>query len=161
MHLLNYKQLARDLRDNKVSEREKFSYVIGLLILSAPLLVPTTPINAHDITADLISAFVFILIMIAGTVLLYRKNQQGDGKNFLERYICLSFPIGIISGFLGIMSILITSGIVMAITHQTILSDMSWEIISDTMSVLTMVVSLALFYESITLASSHDKKKMM
>lgn len=161
MHLLNYRWLARDLRDNKLSEREKFSYIIGLLILSAPLLVPTIPTNTQNITADLINALVFILIMIIGTIFLYRKNQQGDGKNFLERYICLSFPIGIISGFFRFMSMFIVSGIIMAITHQTVLSDMSWEIILNTLSVLTMMVLFVLFYEAITPTSSHDKKKMM
>lgn len=96
MYFLNYKQLARDLRDHKVSERDKLSYLIGTIILSAPLLVPTVATNPNDITSELLSALVIIFVAILGTIFTYRKNQQGDGKNFLERYVCLSFPISII-----------------------------------------------------------------
>ena len=96
MYLLNYKQLAEDLRDNKVSEREKLYYMIGTVVLSTPLLVPSAPANPDDITGELVGIFILISITILGTIFTYRKNQQGDGKNFIERYVCLSFPISII-----------------------------------------------------------------
>ena len=96
MYILNYKQLAEDLRDHKVSEREKLYYIIGTVVLSTPLLIPSAPANHNDITGELVGIFILILLTILGTIFIYRKNQQSDGKNFIERYVCLSFPISII-----------------------------------------------------------------
>ena len=96
MYILNYKQLAEDLRDHKVSEREKLYYIIGTVVLSTPLLIPSAPANHNDITGELVGIFILILLTILGTIFIYHKNQQGDGKNFIERYVCLSFPISII-----------------------------------------------------------------
>ena len=157
MYFLNYKQLARDLRDHKVSERDKLSYLIGTIILSAPLLVPTVATNPNDITSELLSALVIIFVAILGTIFTYRKNQQGDGKNFLERYVCLSFPISIIGWFFGFMSVLIPTTIVMVVNHQTTLSDTTFTMISGIMGILTMALIFALFYQSITIASTPKK----
>ena len=157
MHLLNYKQLARDLRDNKVSEREKLYYIIGTVVLSAPLLIPHAPANYDDITGELVGIFILTLLTILGTIFIYRKNQQGDGKNFIERYVCLSFPISIIGWFFGFMSVLIPSTIVMVVNHQTTLSDAAFDMISGIMGTLTIALVFALFYQGITIASTPKK----
>lgn len=95
MHLLNYKQLARDLRDNKVSEKQKLQYFIALAVITtigsfAPSVdyVGNMPMLIVDILIAIIGLFMMIM--------LYRQNQNGDGKHFLERYICLSFPMLVI-----------------------------------------------------------------
>ena len=95
MYILNYKQLAEDLRDHKVSEKQKLQYFIALAVITtigsfAPSVdyVGNIPMLIVDILIAIIGLFMMIM--------LYRQNQNGDGKHFLERYICLSFPMLVI-----------------------------------------------------------------
>lgn len=55
------------------------------------------------------------------------------------------------------MSVLIPSTIVMVVNHQTTLSDAAFDMISGIMGTLTIALVFALFYQSITIASTPKK----
>ena len=41
----------------------------------------------------LIFHFLFVFINIIGIATCYKTNENGDNDNFIERFICLAFPI--------------------------------------------------------------------
>jgi ABC-type sulfate transport system permease subunit len=46
---------------------------------------------------------------VIGVVVCYQANRRGDGKNFLERYICLQVPLSIRFLVLGLMFVVLFS----------------------------------------------------
>lgn len=102
MYFLNYKQLAEDLRDHKISEKQKLHYLIATMIIFSIIYTSRLMPYDGDITMALIADVLTLLMIIIGLVIIYQKNQQWDGKHFLERYLCLWFPISIIGFFIWI-----------------------------------------------------------
>lgn len=93
MYIWNYKKLTQELKNNTITEKESFKYIIGLTITASILISiieygPTrelTPINV-------LSSFTFIVLIIIGMAILFQANQKGDNKDFIKRYTCLSLP---------------------------------------------------------------------
>ncbi len=46
-------------------------------------------------TINLWLSLLSLVLLVFGLTCLYKINKHGDDKNFIERIICLSFPIGI------------------------------------------------------------------
>ena len=94
MVLWRAKALALDLRDDRVSERDKLGYLlVGLLIQG--LIGRASLLNALRSRADVLGILVLLTISIGGAIAVFRANARGDGRRFLERYICLAVPLGI------------------------------------------------------------------
>jgi len=95
MYLWNTNALANELKEGTLSEREKFKYYITSTLLYE-LLILVTSFSARTFSAvEIFLSLLSIAILFFGTYQSYRVNQKGDGLNFIERFICLSLPIGI------------------------------------------------------------------
>lgn len=96
MYIWDTKGLAEDLRLKKqMSQREKFKYLFFVIIyITAAISVlpfgnlPPTPIN-------IITNIALFIIEITGLYFCYQINSRGDDKEFIERSLFLSVPIGI------------------------------------------------------------------
>ena len=93
----NSAKLARQLRDDAVSEPQKFAYYF-IIFLFVTLLGTRSfntfiaaPMTVWDYNMDGVGVIAFVL----GTRLLFRANQSGDGKSFIERAICLFLPVSV------------------------------------------------------------------
>src|SRR5690242_21470685 len=86
--------LAEELREDRVSEREKLGYLLVGVVLQV-LLGRASILAALRSPAALLSSVVVLLLDVVGLVLVFRANAQGDGRQFVERYICLAVPLGI------------------------------------------------------------------
>lgn len=161
MHLINYTKLAEDLRDGKVSERQKLYYLIGLTLFAIPLLMPSMPENPNDISKDIMWALGFVVMSIVIMVLLYRRNQQGDGKHFLERYICLAFPISIIWWCIGLLSstTILLFFVVLKWENftETIIPDYIIDRIDTVGGLFAILVTFILYWQAIKIASTQKK----
>ena len=104
IYLWNSKQLARDFKNNAVSELHKFIYFVfypfvltTFHILTSSSLIITDKIEKIALHDDHALSLRFdFLEVILSTVLcycLYQINKKGDGLQFVERYISLSFPV--------------------------------------------------------------------
>lgn len=89
MHILPGK-IADALGRGELSERSKAAlYLVGLLL--PPFLAPGAIRNRP---ADALMLLVtMLLITIVGVWLCYRANRAGDGRNVVERMVCLSPPL--------------------------------------------------------------------
>lgn len=186
IYFWNDKQLARDLRENKLTEKQKISYVIAALIFATVMalinagiseivhssyvkkmpitsrtsnehLLPSTPpsYNAqspafmldknasamHHTYSPANYLFRIFIYLYMGIVicLFFRTNQKGDGKNILERYICLSLPTFIrASVFTFLLSI--TYGFLIGLFSHTLPA----ELIIQLQAFLVPIVSIFL-----------------
>ena len=94
MYILNSKALSVKLKEGTLSQKEIFHYFFANTIISA-IQIQWLSIYASN-GASIVSKFLgllYIIIVCIGTIVVFRTNQKGDGKSFVERYICISFPI--------------------------------------------------------------------
>lgn len=97
-YFFNFKKMARDLANNKISSTRIFIYFAVLSLLSIYLLLTTN--EAKDIA-------IFSLIELVMMTGLFIFNKKIDNKNFFERYFSLSLmpliPIIFSAFILGII----------------------------------------------------------
>lgn len=98
MNFLNDRELARRLRDDVVPSGERLMYLImtyaalGIITSNfyyALIYSPTVDLRDH------LSDILFFMLLVIGTLICFKNNEQGDGKEFIERLVCLSIPIAI------------------------------------------------------------------
>ena len=93
MYFWKVDELVKDLRNNQVSQKEQFHYILTFTILS---ILSTEPALCVDLTYhinDLYMSISLLIVNIIGVVYIYNKNASGDNKDFLPRIICLGFPV--------------------------------------------------------------------
>lgn len=123
MNLWRDRDVAIRLRRNDISEIEKLKY------LSATLLFYTsmTTITARRLIGDetgtfgaLAYAYDSFMLILAVVLIIYAfvQNRKGDGLNFIERYICVSFPLTIK------LTVYIIIGVTLATTISFMIIDM-------------------------------------
>jgi hypothetical protein len=96
MHILKARPVAEALRRGSLSQRELFFYFLGALVVNAiqiQWMVLTTNATFNVMTVG--NGLLYIAVLIAGTIWLFKVNASGDGAAFIERYICLSLPLNI------------------------------------------------------------------
>ncbi len=95
MYFWNTGALASELQKETVTESEQVKYLVATILLYEilPFLTSWIP-NTVDIWSFLDGA-VSVSIMVIGALVCAKANRQGDNKNFLTRFICLSWPLGI------------------------------------------------------------------
>ncbi len=94
MYFWNTRQLALDLREGKVTERQQMWYLFAFVVFATVgmYVVSWVPI---DVTASMILAGVAdVVVTIYGLLECYQVNNRGDGKDFVVRFICMSWPVG-------------------------------------------------------------------
>lgn len=96
MNFINDKELARRMRDGNIKSSERFYYflifMVGITIFmmnSTNSVMYNGEYNKWDIALDKLA----FLATIIGSIILYKTNKRGDDKEFIERYICLGFPV--------------------------------------------------------------------
>jgi hypothetical protein len=94
MYFWNTQQLALELQDGKVTEREKMWYLFAWMIGTALVIelagwVPANESSAATITASIAS----VAVNIIGLLICYQANSRGDNRDFVVRFICMSWPV--------------------------------------------------------------------
>ena len=94
MVLWRDRTLAADLRDERVPERDKLWYLLVSLVIQS-LVGRASILASFRSMPQLAGTLLILLISVGGTVIVFRVNQRGDNRRFLERYVCLTFPVGL------------------------------------------------------------------
>jgi hypothetical protein len=94
VHYWNVKAAAHDLREHRLSEWEKVRYLIAAAILQLVLAaVPRFLFgNYSPSTPGVLGYFIAMAVVVIGFRTLFRLNAQGDGIDFITRYMVLAFP---------------------------------------------------------------------
>ena len=95
MNIFSDRALAERFREDAVSPVWRLFYLTAFLLFQSVLL--TTYVQSYsDHAVSLwthLSDGLMIVTAIFGTIALWYINRLGDNREFIERYICLSFPI--------------------------------------------------------------------
>lgn len=102
VYLLNPLAFARDLRADRVPEGVKAHYmVLGGIVQYAQLAwrshYGTQPTSLLDFA-------MIVAYWVAGVYVCYRANAAGDGRHFIERFICLAVPLTVWT-FLAVIAV--------------------------------------------------------
>lgn len=97
MYFWNVKKLASDLKANKVSEAEKMKYLTAntLAWMLGVFFVELSPVPVWNKPLFFTCEIAMLVLIIVGIMVCYRANAEGDGKDFLGRFMSLSWPIQI------------------------------------------------------------------
>lgn len=91
MYFWKTKALIKDLREGKVSEREKMKYLLATsLVYTVAHSIPLEEVYFASYL-DGISLAVSVFMAALGILVCYRANK--DGQAFVERFICISWPV--------------------------------------------------------------------
>lgn len=95
MNIFSDRALAERFREGAVFPVWRLFYLTAFLVFQSVLL--TTYFQSYsDHAVNLwthLSDSLMIVTAICGTIALWYVNRLGDNREFIERYICLSFPI--------------------------------------------------------------------
>ncbi len=111
MNFINDKELAGRFKNNTVSAKEKLQYLLACAILSNIAMSSFISSKIHveleswDIFIDCFNLFITII----GILVCYKTNTDGDNKDFIERFVCLSFPVLIQVALIMLLASLILS----------------------------------------------------
>lgn len=85
MYLWNVNALVKEFQEDRISEREKMKYYLVTSVLM-------TLGQQHGLQIG-VNNIVYAVVVFLGVVLCYKANSNGDNRNFIDRMVCLGFPI--------------------------------------------------------------------
>jgi hypothetical protein len=93
MYFWKVKPLVEDLKNGQVTQRQKMYYYLAnaffvFMAIYVCGMVASTP---NVFTA--IEMLLGLLLTIGGVLWCYEANRQGDDAEFIDRMVCLSWPI--------------------------------------------------------------------
>ena len=95
MYWWNADGLAADLAARRVPERDKMTYYALTTTLyagsGAAALLPPPPETPTSIIAGQI--LIAVAATLAGILICYEVNRRADDRDFLDRIVCLSWPV--------------------------------------------------------------------
>ena len=119
MYLWNYHALAKKLKEQQITARNKFGYLLLIMLYvptglmgsnwipgiyrllyrvanmiitrQAPRVHQLKLFNNYNYATDIAT----IVILGIGILICYIANKKGDGKRFIERFMCLIVPVSI------------------------------------------------------------------
>lgn len=98
MNFVRDRELAQRFRNGAVSSRERLLYYLILMTVTAALLSSSFAAWAEEEGAsrwDLVLDIFYIVAQLVGILICYSTNKRGDDREFIERMICIGFPVGI------------------------------------------------------------------
>lgn len=95
MYLWNVDALIKDVKENKLSDREQFKYVMAYSLLMMLASDPVIHFGLKYSYIDAISSLILLGITVSGIMLCKRENDAVGGQDFLLRFFTIGLPISI------------------------------------------------------------------
>lgn len=122
MYFLNANQVARDLKTGALTETGKVKYFLAdaLILQSYSLFMICTHITSRsENVLNAFRALGSLAIVLFGIYYCFNINHRGDNKNFIERIVCIGFPLGIKVYISGVVLFAIFACVVLVCLIQT------------------------------------------
>lgn len=89
MYIFNSRALASELKAGELSQREQAKYLIATLLL---ILIPAPArVGRPPDWVPPVQMLIAALGTIVGVWICFSANEKGDGRAFLDRFICLGW----------------------------------------------------------------------
>lgn len=113
---LDLKGLERKISNNDLTEKDGFNYLLAMMILSTIFVGGVSREDSYSLF-NFLNIIIALGITIWGMNTCYKVNNELDGKDFLKRYLAISWVVGmrLVLWVFGLsLAIGIIVGIVMA-----------------------------------------------
>lgn len=96
MYFWNIRNIKEEIREEKLSEKDKFIYLFIYLVLSYTTseVMSIWPLEIRNLW-DNIFSISSLAICLLGTLYAFRANGGSSGKDFLGKYFSIGFVVGI------------------------------------------------------------------
>lgn len=92
MYFWNINELKKDLLKGQLSELETFKYLILDIFITTLGTIPMIgPVSKYEVYNSIIIG----IITLFGVYYLFKCNNGLNGKNFVQRYLSLSWVVGV------------------------------------------------------------------
>lgn len=107
MYLWKVDHLAADLRNDYVSQKEQFKYMLVFTLINTLAMVAIA-FGSSGMSSSLLAVDMVVTLTItaAGISYCYHRNRKADNRDLIVRFICLGLPVtvriivfGVILGF--------------------------------------------------------------
>ncbi len=101
MYFWNIDGLVQELKAGTISEYEKMKYLLATTLLqlfslmNGPGFIQFMPVTNTEVLIQSLFFGIIVGVTVWGIYHCFIINKQGDNKNFIERFICLGFPVGV------------------------------------------------------------------
>ncbi len=95
MYFWNTKQLAEDIKDNQVDEKDKMYYYLITLVFWNLSIFLTGGSTDEIYASSIIEAILVSAVAIIGTLITFSTNKGSHGVDYISRVIMLSIPLSI------------------------------------------------------------------
>jgi hypothetical protein len=92
MYFWAVEDLKARMADRPLSDREVLPYLIAFVAICAATLFIADPIS--DLWRAL-DASLSVLLAVAGTIYIFRRNGGSAGEHFLQRYFAVGWVVGV------------------------------------------------------------------
>lgn len=142
---LRLRKLERKLAKRELSEHTTFQYLITYLVVLITLaaLPEITPYSSWN--WDISHFIITLVITIAATFTAFRSNKKGDNRDFLKRFLSLSFVIGIWV-VMGVLILRLAYKITLFVIPLDLFNVISNVITADLFQWLSNITGIIIFY---------------
>ncbi|MDZ5696807.1 hypothetical protein [Chelativorans sp. M5D2P16] len=98
MNFVRDRELAQRFRNGAVSSRERLLYYLIVMTVTTVLFSSFFTAGAEEEGAsrwDLVLDIFYIVVQLVGVLVCYSTNRRGDDREFIERMVCIGFPVGV------------------------------------------------------------------
>lgn len=115
MYFWNIDALKRDFLQGRFSQTQAFYYLVLMLVL---FTLPVGIWGDNTTVWDKASFWAELVFVVFGTAVAYKSNGGHDGREFIERYVSLSWVL-----FIRLLPLLILIALVASIFRDIFISD--------------------------------------
>jgi len=143
---LKLKKLETKLINNEISEKTSFQYLLAYLIFLAVAMSLPNEEKFSDWGWEAGDVLLGLVITIVGTYSVFSINQKGDNRDFIKRYLSLSFVNGLRLVLLALLLELFYKVVMFVIPLE------QWHFFNDLLSgdlpalLYSIVLSLAFYW---------------
>ena len=97
MYIWNTQELVNDIANNRLTERQKFSYYIFYCLLIAVILselfMGMESTVVRDVPILWVDVIIGLIITYVGMLKCFKTNEAFDGKDSIARFMSIGIPI--------------------------------------------------------------------
>lgn len=114
---LDLKGLERKISNNELTEKDGYNYLMATMVLTTIVVVGLSRQDSYS-WFNFLNAIIAVGITVWGINACYRVNNDLDGKDFLKRFLAISWVIGMRIA-LWVIGLSILVGIIVGIAIVT------------------------------------------
>lgn len=95
MYIWNVNALIKDIKDEKLSQKEQFKYALSYSLLIMIMCDPLLYAGEKYSYVDAVQSLLLLIVSAFGIYACYRANSRADDKDFVLRFFTIGLPVSL------------------------------------------------------------------